>query len=133
MTTLIGSDKQIAWATKIREGLRSSASALANKVSGCDPMTEDPGEIAARQLIIDAVIDAAEKITDAGWWIDNRDGAYPRCGVRHPHGFAESVWKTIPREERNAIRADARGQVAAARRQYLQHLAAAQIATAKGA
>jgi hypothetical protein len=60
---LVGSEKQIAWATEIRErglaGMRKSfAAAIAARPAAAD--------------VLNSWVERVEAQTNAGWWIDNR-------------------------------------------------------------
>lgn len=83
--TLTGSDKQIAWATKIRANMMTTVVGAArakcaemltriNAVVANDDATKSKIALAVaeNQKVLEAC-DKIETITNASWWIDHRD------------------------------------------------------------
>jgi len=64
---LTGSEKQIAWATTIRETMAPELQ------KGRVAVNENPQATDEYRAIINAIIDRIEAETSASWWIDNRD------------------------------------------------------------
>lgn len=65
MTITTGTEKQIAWASEIKVARLAAWAEFASRMAPTDE----------RVGIVNALIDAAEKITDAAAWIDGRDNA----------------------------------------------------------
>lgn len=74
MIDLTGTDKQITWATDIRNQMVSQVATLKEQLAAA--ATRKPGQdhlLAATIPAIDsALADMLREHTDAGWWIDNR-------------------------------------------------------------
>jgi hypothetical protein len=77
LPTLSGSEKQIAWASKIRLQMLPEIEKAVAKIDAIRPY-EDPLTDAAYAEIADAIALIASEMrseTDARWWIDNRNAA----------------------------------------------------------
>lgn len=75
LPALVGSEKQVSWASTIRAALLKEAEALDAKLGAKRAeLAQAPDEVKAAQLDAVAVaLDVLRGKTAAKWWIDNRD------------------------------------------------------------
>jgi hypothetical protein len=85
---LTGSPRQTKWGRDVRKQLPSAADALAAELF-------PSGRPDQRKALSDRVKRAANEITAASWWIENRP--YPGAPSSH---LADKIWETLPSDER---------------------------------
>lgn len=100
MTTLpdlTGTDKQIRWATEIRENLVRRISDMTDRMRTA---AEGAGQVDDRFRAVmaaaDATLDSVLQHTDANWWIDRRPFSTEAAKMSTEHRPHGTIYDVIP-------------------------------------